>query len=249
MNCSVSIITATLNSLSTIRDCLNSVKTQHGEVEHVIIDGGSTDGVLDVIKSYEHVTRIVSEPDHGIYDAMNKGISLATGDIIGILNSDDYYADSSVLSKVAEIFSHSGVASCYGDLVYVNPADTSKIFRDWKSGAFNDRSFYWGWMPPHPTFFVRRSVYEKYGMFNLDLGSAADYELMLRFLVKYKITTAYIPEILVKMRTAGTSNASLDNRIKANRMDRKAWEVNGLKPYPWTTYLKPLRKIGQFLVF
>lgn len=249
MSLSVSIITATFNSASTIRNCLDSVNSQRIEAEHIIIDGGSTDGTLEIVKSYQHIAKIVSEPDNGIYDAMNKGISHATGDVIGILNSDDFYANQNVLANIAERFANVSIDSCYGDLVYVDPNDTTKITRNWKSGNCQDRSFYWGWMPPHPTFFVRRPVYEKHGMFNLDMGSAADYELMLRFLVRHKITTAYIPEVLVKMRAGGVSNASLNNRLKANRMDRKAWEVNGLKPYPWTTCLKPLRKIRQFFVF
>jgi glycosyltransferase len=248
MNYKVSIITATFNSGSTIRDCLDSVKDQGNAVEHIIIDGGSTDGTLDIVKTYPHVSRVISEPDQGIYDAMNKGIALASGDVIGILNSDDVYADHDVLTKVARIFSKESVDSCYGDLLYVDPANITKITRIWKSGPFHKENFYWGWMPPHPTFFVRRQVYEKYGKFNLDLGSAADYELMLRFLVKHKISMAYIPEVLVKMRAGGVSNMSLKNRIRANRMDLKAWEVNGLKPYPWTNFLKPLRKIKQYFV-
>jgi glycosyltransferase involved in cell wall biosynthesis len=248
MSCTITIITATFNSASTIQDCLQSVSSQTCQAQHIMIDGGSTDETLQIVKSYPHITTLVSEPDNGIYDAMNKGISLATGDIIGILNSDDFYADSNVLEKVTEVFADPDIHSCYADLVYVDPTDPTKITRNWKSGPFNHRNFYWGWMPPHPTFFVRRSVYQKYGLFNLDLGSAADYELMLRFLVKHKITTAYIPEVLVKMRTGGASNASLKKRLLANRMDRKAWEVNRLKPYPWTTYLKPLRKIGQYFV-
>jgi glycosyltransferase len=130
----------------------------------------------------------------------------------------------------------------------VDSANTEKVVRVWRSGGFAPGKFYWGWMPPHPTFFVRRSVYQRLGGFNLDLGSAADYELMLRFLVRHRLKTAYIPEVLVKMRTGGISNRSLLNRLKANRMDRRAWEVNGLRPYPWTLPLKPLRKIGQWLV-
>lgn len=242
----ISIITATFNSASTIGDCLDSVKDHGNAVEHIIIDGGSNDGTLDIVKSYPHIARVISEPDRGIYDAMNKGIALTSGDVIGILNSDDFYADKMVLTKVARVFLNESVDSCYGDLLYVDPVDITKITRIWKSGPFHKENFYWGWMPPHPTFFVRRHIYEKYGMFNTDLGSAADYELMLRFLVKHKISMGYIPEVLVKMRAGGASNVSLRNRLKANRMDRYAWIVNGLKPYPWTTYLKPLRKIGQF---
>jgi glycosyltransferase involved in cell wall biosynthesis len=245
----ITIITTTLNSALTIHDCLNSVNNQEERVEHLIIDGVSNDGTLDTLNSYAHISKVISEPDQGIYDAMNKGISQASGSVIGILNSDDFYADSSVLKKVASVFENPDVDSCYGNLVYVDPSNTARITRYWKSGNFSKRDFYWGWMPPHPTFFVRRSIYERYGLFNLALGTAADYELMFRFLVKHKITTAYIPEVLVKMRAGGTSNASLRNRIRANKMDRLAWEVNGIKPYPWTTYLKPLRKLNQYLVF
>jgi len=247
MSLTFSIITACLNSASTIPDCLDSIKKQQNvEVEHIIIDGGSSDCILDIVKNYPHVARIISEPDCGMYDAMNKGIVLATGDVIGILNSDDYYALPSVLTKVAETFSDPNVDSCYADLIYVDSVNTSKVLRYWKSGNINDRSFYWGWMPPHPVFFVRREVYEKYGPYRLDLGSAADYEFMLRVLVKYKISTAYIPQILVKMRAGGESNSSLKTRFFAHHMDRKAWSVNGLKPYPWTVHIKPIRKIPQW---
>jgi glycosyltransferase len=246
MNCSLSLITATYNSAPLVSSCLRSVQSQPIPVEHIIIDGGSKDATLETVRSFPHVAKVISEPDHGIYDAMNKGIALATGDVVGILNSDDFYADNQVLERVAHVFTDPSVDSCYGDLQYVTP-DATKVVRHWTAGQMHERSFFWGWMPPHPTFFVRRSVYERFGLFNLNLGSAADYELMLRFLVKNRITTAYIPHVLVKMRIGGASNASLQNRLKANAMDRKAWSVNGLNPYPWTIMAKPLRKIGQFL--
>jgi glycosyltransferase len=249
MTCKISIITVTSNSALTISKCLNSVESQQYKVEHIIIDNCSIDETLEIIKSYSYIDKVVSEADHGIYYAMNKGIAMATGDVIGILNSDDFFVCNSVIEKVSEIFKDERIDSCYSDLVYVDPFDNTKITRCWKSGSFNERSFYWGWMPPHPTFFVRRSVYEKYGLFNTDIGTAADYELMLRFLVKRKITTAYIPEVLVIMQDGGISNSSLIKRIKANRMDSSAWKVNGLKPYPWTIFCKPLRKISQFMVF
>jgi len=244
----ISVVTTVLNHVEAIKDCLESVSRQNLPIEHIIIDGGSTDGPLDIIASYHsHLARVISASDNGIYDGMNKGLGLATGDIIGLLNADDLYAGPDILAKVAKVFNEEHVDSCYGDLVYVHPNDTEKVIRYWRSGSYGVRKFYWGWMPPHPTFFVRRSIYERYGLFNLALGSAADYELMLRFLVKHRITTAYIPEILVKMRSGGMSNASLKNRLLANRNDRLAWEVNGLKPYPWTLYLKPLRKVGQYI--
>jgi glycosyltransferase len=271
----ISIITATFNAAATLRHSLDSVASQRTEVEHLLIDGDSTDGTLKIAHKYPHISRIVSEPDSGIYDAMNKGLRLATGDIIGILNADDWYADDRVLERVAKVFEEPSVEACYGDLLYVQEAGTRdegrgtrkkqeldlnqsrvtchesrpfKILRYWRSGGYSPNKFKWGWMPPHPTFFVRRSVYERFGLFNLDLGSAADYELMLRFLFKNRIKADYIPEVLVCMRAGGVSNASINNRLKANNMDRKAWEVNGLKPYPWTLYFKPIRKIPQYFL-
>lgn len=171
---------------------------------------------------------------------------MASGDIIGILNADDFYARHDVLQTVMEVFRDETIDACFGDICYVEYHNTDKAVRYWQSGDFHYRKFYWGWMPPHPTFFVRKSIYEKYGLFNLDLGSAADYELMLRFLVRHRIRAKYIPKVLVKMRTGGVSNSNLINRLRANRMDRKAWTVNGLSPYPWTLTLKPLRKIFQW---
>lgn len=243
----ISIITATYNSEKTLEKCIDSIASQTNGVEHIIIDGKSSDATLDILESKRaSVSRIVSEPDQGIYHAMNKGLGIVSGDVIGILNSDDYYASNNIIQTVAEVFEDPNVKACYGDLVYVDEED--HVIRFWRSGSHRPADFYWGWMPPHPTFFVRRSVYEDYGGFNTDLGSAADYEIMLRFLLKHQIKATYIPEVMVNMRMGGVSNASLTNRLKANRMDRKAWEVNGLKPYPWTLMMKPLRKIRQWLV-
>lgn len=244
----ISIITATFNSSCTISDCISSIAAQsYPHIEHIIVDGGSTDGTVEIIKQYgNRIAKWISERDNGIYDAMNKGIAMATGDIIGILNSDDFYAHPDALAKVAAVFYDRSIDACYGDLVYINSIDSKKVVRHWRSEIYTTRSFYWGWMPPHPTFFVRKSVYEKYGVFNLELGSAADYELMLRFLLKYKVIASYITEVLVKMRTGGVSNTSMKNRLRANQLDRKAWDVNGLKPYPWTLICKPVRKIRQW---
>ena len=248
MTASISIITATYNSATTVRDCLDSIRDQEVSAEHIIIDGVSRDQTLKIVRSYPHVGKIISEPDSGIYDAMNKGIEATSGEVIGILNSDDFYADNEALKQVAELFSDPAVETSYGDLHYVDVVNANKVVRNWKSGPYRRSAFYWGWMPPHPTFFVRRSVYERFGIFNIALGSAADYELMLRFLLKHQVNSVYLPRVLVKMRTGGASNNSLQSRWKANRMDRLAWTVNGLKPYPWTTYLKPISKIKQFLV-
>jgi glycosyltransferase involved in cell wall biosynthesis len=241
------IITATYNTADTLAACLDSVKNQCVDVEHILVDGGSTDATLDIAESHkESIAKIVSEPDRGIYDAMNKGLEMASGDIIGILNADDYYSSGDVLSGVMQAFKNPNVQACYGDLVYVDTADSDKVIRYWVAGKYDPKKFYHGWMPPHPTFFVRTSVYEKYGLFNLNLGSAADYEIMLRFLLKHKVCIEYLPMVMVYMRTGGASNATIFNRMAANRMDREAWIVNDLKPYPWTLHAKPLRKLGQW---
>jgi len=247
----LSIITAVLNNVNTINDCLSSIHGQSVQpLEHIIIDGASTDGTLDIIRNNKNeYTKIFSAPDEGIYHGMNKGLALATGDVIGTLNADDMYYDNDVLAKVTKCFEVEEIDSCYGDLLYVEPESINKTVRYWKSGNFNSNKFRWGWMVPHPTFFVRREIYEKYGLFNTKMGTAADYELMLRFLVKFRISSYYIRDVLIKMRTGGASNSSFTNRIKANRMDKLAWEVNRLKPYPWTVWMKPLRKIMQWILF
>lgn len=246
----ISIITAVYNSAETIEDSLKSLQSQsYKDIEHIIIDGGSTDGTLEVVKQYSGPNeKIISEPDKGIYDALNKGIGEATGSIIGILHSDDIYAHGDILSKVAAVFEDESVDSCYGDLQYVDRVNTDKIIRHWKSKTYEKNMFYRGWMPPHPTFFVRRHLYERYGTFNLKLGTAADYELMLRFLLRYGVSTRYIPDVIVRMRAGGKSNESLFNRYKANRMDREAWRVNGLKPLYWTLVMKPLSKLSQYII-
>lgn len=243
----ISIITTTFNSAGTVKDTLECISQQtHSNIEHIIIDGLSKDNTLDIVKSFPHVKTIISEKDKGIYDAMNKGLSIASGEVIGILNSDDVYVDKNVLAKVADIFASKNVDVCYADLQYVHQQDLGKVVRTWKSGKFRPRSFYRGWMPPHPTVFVRRNVYDKVGTFNLALKSAADYELMLRIFVKNHFQIQYLPEIIVKMRAGGMSNASFFHRIRANKEDREAWRINGLQPRFYTLYLKPIRKITQF---
>jgi len=245
----VSIITACYNSAATVADCLECVKTQsHPHIEHIVIDGASNDHTLAIVEAYPHVRKLVSESDGGIYDAMNKGVRLASGEIIGILNSDDMYIDDEVVSDVVDCFEKSNVMAVYADLEYVDAQDINKVKRLWKSGIFSTQNFFYGWMPPHPTFFVRREVYEKFGLFNTNFKSSADYEFMLRCLVKFEVEAAYLPRTIVKMRNGGQSNASFINRWRANREDRRAWDVNGLTPYFFTIPLKPIRKIFQFLV-
>lgn len=245
----ISIITATYNSAATLKDTLTSIRDQdHPDIEHLIIDGGSKDATPSIVARFPHVGKWISEPDKGLYDAMNKGIRLAHGDVIGILNSDDVYADNAVLSDVARAFEDPAVMTVYADLHYVMHDDLTHIKRVWRSGPFKSSYFYYGWMPPHPTFFVRKEVYEKFGLFNTDLRTSADYELMLRILLKYGLSTRYIRRVTVKMRVGGVSNASLKNRFHGNREDRLAWKLNDLKPWFFTLYLKPLRKITQFMI-
>jgi glycosyltransferase involved in cell wall biosynthesis len=244
-----SIITATYNSGGTVVDTLRSVQQQsHPDIEHIIVDGGSTDNTLEIVSGFGHVAKSISEKDGGIYDAMNKGISMAEGEVIGILNSDDVYINDGVIARVEREFSDPNVQATYADLQYVQQNDLNKIVRTWRTGLFNRKNFYYGWMPPHPTFFVRREVYNKVGLFDISLRSAADYEMMLRILLKHEMATKYIPEVIVKMRSGGVSNASFRNRLIANREDRLAWKKNGLQPYFFTLYAKPIRKISQFLI-
>jgi glycosyltransferase involved in cell wall biosynthesis len=231
-----------------VKDTLDSVRDQdYPDIEHIIVDGLSKDQTLKVVGEYPHITTVVSEKDNGIYDAMNKGISMVKGDIVGILNSDDFYAGKDVISRVVNTFSKTGCDAVYGDLVYVDKDNIDKVVRYWKAGSYKSDAFKWGWMPPHPTLFVSRRVYEKYGLFNLDLTTAADYELMLRFIHKNQIKLEYIPELLVKMRSGGASNITIAHRFKANRADKSAWTMNKLRPFWFTIYLKPLRKLSQFI--
>lgn len=214
----ITIITVCYNSATTIRDALASVAAQsYKRVEHVIVDGGSKDATVELIRRWQkHTVRLITEPDLGIYDAMNKGISMATGDVIGILNADDIYADDTVFSQLAEVFSEPTIDACYSDLVYVDKCNLKKVIRYWRSRPFESGLFEKGWVPAHPTFFVRKKIYEQYGAFDLDYKLAADYDLMARFLAKYKIRTIYVPRVLVKMRVGGATNMNIKNIIKQN---------------------------------
>lgn len=245
----ISVITVALNAADTIRDCIDSVRNQHYQAQHIIVDGGSTDGTVSIVKKYAPPTAsVISEPDKGLYDAMNKGLVYSAGDAVAILNADDFYPHRNVLSRIADVLSRPGVEACYGDLVYVDRSELSKVVRYWRAGEYDSSLFYRGWMPPHPTFVARRFVYERYGGYNLALGSSADYELMLRFLLRYGVIAEHIPEVLVIMRTGGVSNVNLWDRCKANRLDRMAWKVNALRPRPWTLMAKPLSKAAQFVI-
>ena len=243
----ITLITPVLNNADTISDCLGSIRKQTSACQHIIVDGGSTDGTLEIIEQRKLPGAIVvSEPDQGMYDAINKGLERATGEVVGILNADDFFPTEDVLEKVSLAFTDPEVDASYGDLLYVDRENTNKVIRTWRSGEYQREKFYAGWMPPHPTFYLRRRLYQKHGGYRLDLGTAADYELMLRMLLKQQAAVSYIPKVLVHMRNQGMSNASITNRFKANRNDRLAWRVNGIPPRPWTLLAKPVRKIGQW---
>lgn len=214
----ISIITVCYNSAHTLPDTIRSVAEQdYPEIEHIIVDGGSTDGTVDILEKAPSVACFVSESDKGIYDAMNKGIAMATGDVVGILNADDFYLNKSVISQIAQIFNNEDVDACYADLVYVKETDTNKIIRYWRSQPFKPGLFLKGWMPAHPTFFVRKSVYQQHGLFNLNYRIAADVEMLFRLLEVKRINTVYLPETIIKMRLGGTTNKSLKNIQKQNQ--------------------------------
>ncbi|HNR06016.1 MAG TPA: glycosyltransferase family 2 protein [Saprospiraceae bacterium] len=244
----ISIITPSLNNETVIRDCLESVRTQdYPEIEHLLLDGGSMDRTLEIARSFPHLADILSGADEGIYDAINKGINRAAGEVIAVLNADDFYLQPGVISRVMKSFREGKVDSVYGDLIYVSRKDPSKIIRTWKSGPFQKELFLQGWMPPHPAFFLRKDCYLKYGLYRKELSISADYELMLRMLYLHSLPCDYLPETLVAMRTGGASNRSFKARWLANRQDRAAWTMNGLKPEWLTLWKKPLSKLKQYL--
>ena len=245
----ISIITATYNSQDFLQSALDSYRKQnHIYKELIIIDGESKDNTLEIIHDNKScINQWVSEKDKGIYDALNKGIKLAKGEVIGILHSDDFFADAEVLSKVNQVFENDpSIEAVYGDLQYVGRDNSNQIIRNWVSGNYNRNKFKWGWMSPHPTLFIKKACFEKYGAYDLKYHSAADYDLILRFLFKHKIKTAYLPKIITKMRVGGLSNHSIQHRLKANKEDRIAMVANGLKFPILVAILKPLRKLGQY---
>jgi glycosyltransferase involved in cell wall biosynthesis len=243
----VSIITVCYNSSGTISETIASIASQeYDNREHIIVDGASKDKTMDIVKHAPSVTCYISEPDKGIYDAMNKGIKLATGDIIGLLNADDLYADDTVLAQVATAFQDSTVQACYADLVYVDKKDTSRVIRYWKSQPFCAGLFQKGWMPAHPTFFVRRDVYEQWGDFNLNFPRQADFELTMRFLEIHQIKSVYIPKIWVRMRTGGASNNSIKGIVKGNLEAYRACKLHQLAVGPFFIARKILSRIPQF---
>jgi len=245
-NTKISLITPCYNAEAHIGRCIESVVAQnYPGLEYIIIDGGSTDNTLFITEQYEqHITRIISEPDKGVYDAMNKGIQLATGEVVGVLNADDFFASENILKTIGNIFALNDIQILFGDLDYVNFDET--ISRKWRTKPYKKGIYNWGWMPPHPTFYCKRELFEKLGLYKLDYGTAADYELMLRFMHTTNLTTFYLNEVLVKMQLGGLSNKSFSNRLKAWGNDLKAMRKNGIRFPLFALMMKPLRKIGQF---
>ena len=236
----ISVVTVCFNGAKTIVDCLDSVASQeYGSTDHVVIDGGSQDDTLAILESWgRHPLSWRSEPDRGIYDAMNKGLRLATGDVVGFLNADDQFADRCALSSIAKAFGDPRIDACYGDLVYVRKDDVSHVVRYWRSGRVSRAAFSFGLMPAHPTFYVRRSVLERCGLFDLSLPSANDFEFTARYLVRRQLRAAYIPRVLVRMRLGGVSNSSLRNVFRQNFAIFTAMRKNRITP----SYLYPLGK-------
>jgi glycosyltransferase involved in cell wall biosynthesis len=243
----VSLITVCYNAKSTIQRCIESVLTQsHLNTEYIIIDGGSTDGTIQIIEQYRsNISLFISEPDKGIYDAMNKGINLANGDVIGTLNADDVLGNSEVLKTIASTFEQTQPDIVYGDLQYVNL--NGMLVRRWNSKKYKQGAFNWGWMPPHPAFYCKRQLFHNFGLYNLEYGTAGDYELMLRFMHLNKLNVVHLNKVLVKMSVGGISNRSLTNRARAWYFDFKAMKKNGVLFPPLAIILKPVRKISQYI--
>jgi glycosyltransferase involved in cell wall biosynthesis len=244
----ISVITAVYNRVATIGDALDSVRAQTWpDVQHVVIDGASTDGTLELLQARRSgIAMLVSEPDKGIYDALNKGIALATGDVIGLMHSDDLYADERVLADVAAAFGDAQVDAVYGDLDYVAQEDTSRVIRRWRSGEYTPSLLARGWMPPHPTLYLRRQVIERWGGFDATYQIAADYDAVLRYFGRGSIRPAYVPRVLVRMRAGGESNRSVSRILRKSKEDYAALRRNKVGGIA-TLALKNFSKIGQFL--
>jgi len=244
----ISIITSVYNNKLTIKDAIESVVNQtYQDIEYIIVDGASSDGTVEIIRSYgDKITTFVSEPDKGIYDGLNKGVSLATGDVVAFLHSDDLYASDDIVEQIVQDFKDdSSLDGVYGDLIYTPKEDTFKVLRYWKSKEFDKSLLKKGWMPAHPTLFLKRSVYEKYGKFDLGFKIAADYDFMLRVLSS-GIKVKYIPKVLYKMRVGGESNKSIKNIILKSKEDLKALKKNNIGGV-YSLFVKNISKIQQFI--
>ena len=242
----ISIITATFNSEKTICSTLQSVDNQtYKNIEHIVIDGKSTDKTLEIVAKFSSVSKVISEKDSGVYFALNKGIKKASGDVIGFLHADDFFANDLILEKIAEKFKDTNADILYADLDYVAFENHKKIIRHWKSGDFSFKKLKKGWMPPHPTFYVKKSIYDRLGYFDTSFSIAADYDLMLRFLSDKTLKVVYLPEVTVKMRVGGISNRNLKNILQKSREDLRAMKKNHVGNF-FTLIMKNLQKIPQF---
>ena len=243
----LSLITATYNSAETISNAINSVRNQKiDNLEYIVIDGCSTDGTLEILKeNADIISKWVSEPDNGIYDALNKGLKMASGEIVGFLHSDDSFANDRILQNIIDIFDMQPIDFLYGDLEYITSAEPYKVLRYWKSGYFTPKNLKKGWMPPHPTVYFKRNLIDRIGQFNTSYSISADYDWMMRCLTIPKLKVAYIPEVLIKMRTGGASNRSLKNIIKKSQEDYKIIRRNKIGNFITLLY-KNFGKIGQF---
>jgi len=244
----ISVVTVSYNSRETIADTIESVAAQtHPHIEHIVVDGASTDGTLDVLQRFrDRLSKVVSEPDEGIYAAMNKGFAMATGDVIGTLNSDDVYVDENVLGMVAEVFRDDAVEVCYGDIFYADKGDLNKVVRHWKSEPYRPGLFEQGWMPPHPAFFIRRRVLGRVGPFEASYRFAADFDFMLRALHVQQLRSAYLPHELVKMRVGGETNSTVINVLKGNIEAYRSCRKYGLGVSPLFIARKIFRKLPQY---
>ena len=242
----VSIITVCFNNAETIEDTIRSVLSQYYKnIEYIIIDGGSTDGTLGIISKYKNnITKVISEPDNGVYDAMNKGIKLSSGDVIATLNADEFYANETIVCQMVEFIQSNNLDAAYGDVVYVKQDNINQLVRFWKTGEYLKNSFQRGWIIPHPAFFCRRKYFEQYGYFESGFKIAADFELMLRFIEKYQIKVGYLSKVIVKMRTGGKANV-LRGIIRGNCEIIRSFRLNGLRLSPWFFIVKPITKISQ----
>ena len=251
----ISIITATYNSEEYILDCLQSIASQtYSNIEHIIIDGGSTDQTPDIIKSTQSVTKWISEPDNGIYDALNKGVQMASGDVIGLLHSDDIFYSKNTVERISSLFTangdsgHKQVHGVYGDLVFTKNRNTNKIIRTWKGKSFNSRNIKHGWMPAHPTLFLRKEVFQKHGLYDNSYKVSADYNFMLQIMKDKDIYLAYFPEIITKMRVGGTSTGNLKQIIRKSTEDLHVLRSNGFKFPLLVLIAKNMRKVPQIFI-
>lgn len=244
----VSIITVTYNSAATLQDTLESVKRQdYPNIEHILVDGASKDGTVSIIKSYPHVAKYVSEKDRGLYDAINKGILMSTGDVIGILNSDDFFPHNKVISNMVNLFKAQDVDAVFGDIAFVRPENLTRVVRHYSSKRFHPRKFKYGYMPAHPSFYVKRRFYEEYGLYKLDYKIAADYELLMRFMHTNKLKYAYNPEVMVHMRTGGVSNKNILSRYTLNKEIIRACRENGVNTNMFIISLKYFSKVFEYV--